>query len=97
MLVNKEDAMRLIRTFRWCKKYNLEQIEVDFDLNNKYIIVHNAKKIKRIRHMVDVIQMARQYPEYRDVLDKNIIRYVWKWLHFSCLKKDNNVSYLKFL
>lgn len=86
--------MRIIKSFEWCRKYGLEYIEVDFDIANRYIIIHKAKKIRRIRHMLDVLKWSCQYQEYRYIFNRWKIFYVCKWLWFNFFA-DNN-AYLKY-
>ena len=87
--------MRIIRTFKWCKKYDLKQVEMDCNLNNNKVIIYKAKKITRVKHMVEVIKWARNFPEYRIAFDKPLFTYVWEWLKFN-LFNSNNIDYITF-
>lgn len=88
--------MRLIKEFKWCRQYDIEQVEIDYDLSNKHVIIHRAKSIRKIKHMFEVIKWARQFPEYRKVFSKNALYYIWKWLRFNWNRSTGGVDYLKF-
>lgn len=92
-----KNEMRIIKQFPWCQEYGMEKIEVDFDIYDKYVIVCHAQKIRKIKHMAEVIKWARGYTDYKHILDKNIIRLVAKWWYFNIKQKHNKgFSYLKF-
>ena len=88
--------MRLIKAFKWCKKYNLDQIEVDYDLNNQNVIIYRAKYIKNILHMIEIVNWAKTFPEYRKVLSKPTCVYVAKWLLINWFTKKNVFNYVVF-
>ena len=87
--------MKIIKEFKWCRKYNLDHVEVEFDIWNHYVIIYRAKKIRHPKHMIEVIQWARQYSDYEFILGQNILYIVLKWLIFNY--KNNNIDYLKFV
>jgi hypothetical protein len=67
--------MFLIREFDWCKKYDLDKVEVY--LSDDCATIHNSYKIKKISHMLDVIKWIRQYN--KSVTKQNIIVMLAEW------------------
>lgn len=51
--------MILIREFKWCKRYDIEKVEVH--LSDYTATIRNSYKIKRISHMIDVIKWIKAY------------------------------------
>lgn len=88
--------MRIIRAFKWCKRYDLQQIEIDYNLNNDKVIIYKASQIKHIKHMIEVIKWAKQFPEYKEFFHKCLIIYIWKWLVYNIWKKNKMVDFLIF-
>ena len=86
--------MRLIKEFKWCRRYGLKTVEVDYNLNNKNVIIYRANKIKRLKHMIEVIRWIKQFGEYRKTFDKHIFFYLWRWKTFNWFNKKND--YLTF-
>ena len=88
--------MRIIKTFKWCKEYQLDKIEIDYDLSNKNVIIYKAEKVRKIKHMIETIKWARQFTEYKHAFDRKLFYYVYKWLKYNWRNKNNVVDYLKF-
>ena len=67
--------MILIREFDWCKKYNLDKVEVH--LSDDCATIYNSYKIKKISHMIDVIKWIKQYSKH--VTEQNIMVMLVEW------------------
>ena len=88
--------MRIIKTFKWCKEYQLDKIEIDYDLNSENVIIYKAKKVRKIKHMIETIKWARQFTEYKHAFDRNLFYYVCKWLKYNWNGRKNPNGYLRF-
>ena len=67
--------MILIREFDWCKKYNIDKLEVH--LSDDCATIYNSHKIKKISHMLDVIKCIKQYS--KPVTEQNTIVMLAEW------------------
>ena len=52
--------MRLIKEYSWCKKYNIDSVTVDINPEQEFVI-WNSYKIKKSRHMMDVLKTVNAY------------------------------------
>lgn len=61
--------MSLIREFVWCKLYDLEYVRVDLSSSwKKYITIYRSYKITKTKHMKEVLNWLKTYPEVSEVL-----------------------------
>jgi hypothetical protein len=51
--------MHLIRTFKWCKQYGIDRVEVI--LSDKSATIINSYKIKKLSHMIEVVKWIKAY------------------------------------
>ena len=59
--------MMLIKEFSWCKKYNIDSVTVDINPKQGFTI-WNSYKVKRSRHMMDVLKTINAYYKSRHSL-----------------------------
>jgi hypothetical protein len=60
--------MRLIKEYPWCKKYNIETVTIDVHPQEQYFTIRNSNKIKRSKHMLDVLKTVSGYYKSRHSL-----------------------------
>lgn len=51
--------MQLIRTFNWCEKYGMDKVEVA--LSDNVATIRNSHKIKKLKHMIEVVKWIKAY------------------------------------
>ena len=73
--------MILIKEFNWCKKYDIDKIEVH--LSDNCATIYNSYKIKKISHMLDVIKWIKQHN--KPVTEQNITVMLAEWRSHNLL------------
>ena len=59
--------MRLIKEYPWCKQYDIDSVTIDL-YPEKYFTIWNSNKIKRSKHMMDVLRTVSGYYKSRHSL-----------------------------
>jgi hypothetical protein len=54
-----------------------------------------AKRIKNIKHMIEIIKWAKGFAEYKKVFDKNWCLLIGRWLYFNFNKSHNDYIVFK--
>lgn len=86
--------MKIIKEFVWCKEYGMEYVAASFDISNKFITVWDSYKIKKRKHMVEVIEWLRTYSDYSEITMAPMWYLVSEWcahnlLHSLGFKQDH--------
>lgn len=82
--------MKIIRSFSWCKEYDIEMVEIDIKLfYPDNITIWNSYKIKKIKHQREVLEWVRSYDEFKRPLWLQIAEWrTHNLLHFFNYQKD---------
>ena len=71
--------MRLIKEFSWCKKYDIDSVTIDI-YPERYFTIWNSHKIKRSKHMLEVLKTVSAYYKSRHSLFYQVCE--WKTHNF---------------
>lgn len=88
-------SIEVIKNFPWCKKYGIDH--VDIKISNDAVMILNSYKIKRYKHMAEVIDCIKSYGEYTIVNNISNIMLIAEWrchnlLHFLGIEKERTAS-----
>ena len=72
--------MSLIREFAWCRIYGLDCVKVDLSSSwSKVITIWKSSKIKKTKHIKEVLQWIKEFPEYAEVMKLPMWLLVAEW------------------
>lgn len=77
--------MRIIKEFVWCVGYGMECVTATFDLANRYITVWDSHKIKKRKHMKEVIEWLRTYSDYHEITMAPMWYLICEWCAHNLL------------
>lgn len=58
--------MTILRKFPWCREYNIEHIKIAISEWNNSVTIYDSFKIKKRRHMKEVIEVIKDYFEFEE-------------------------------
>ena len=67
----------LIKEFKWCKAYDLDCINVY--VGEEAVVILNSHKIKRRKHMKEVIRWIKSYDYCKTVNDISDLALITEW------------------
>lgn len=71
--------MTIIREFSWCKLYGIEYVKINVSVFANHITIFDSYKIKKIKHMLEVLKWARSYAEFGDIETNSKLLQLCKW------------------
>ena len=67
----------LIKYFPWCDKYKLDEVETLVAENA--VTIYNSYKIKKYKHMKEVVEWIKEYCHLTSVTDRSDFSLIAEW------------------
>ena len=76
----------MLREFSWCKEYGIESLDIRINETHKTVTIYNSYKIKKYKHMKEVIETIQLYHEFNKPV----------WLQIAEWRSHNLLYFLNF-